>query len=140
MRVHPTVLRPAIYRLVAPDGSDDGSRANGSERTSRWITGLTVKCQSRWGQAPLFSSDQPKNPERRYRVWDGATWGAPTSALALAAAQARAVAIAGTKALVWADDGTSATVASTPGGGFIVESDPRVGWAAQCRALLDRHG
>ena len=78
--------------------------------------------------------------ERRYRVWDGATWGVATTALALAAAQARAVALAGTQALVWADDGTSATVASIPGGGFSVESDPRVRWAAQCRALLDRHG
>jgi hypothetical protein len=78
--------------------------------------------------------------DRRYRVWDGASWGAPTTALALAAAQARAVVIAGMQALVWADDGTSATVASTPGGGFTVESDPRVEWAGQCRALLDRHG
>jgi hypothetical protein len=99
-----------------------------------------VKCQSRWGQPQLFRNGLAKPGERRYRVWDGATWGAPTTGLALAAAQARAVAVTGVPALVWADDGTSATVTLTLGGGLAVESDPQVAWANQCRTLLDRHG
>jgi hypothetical protein len=101
---------------------------------------LTLKCQFRWGQPPMFGSEPQVPGCRRYRVSDGSTWGPTSTSLALAAAQARAVALTGRSALVWADDGTSVTVTSTPGVGFTVEADVTVAWATHCRTLLDCHG
>ena len=99
-----------------------------------------MRCQFRWGQPTLFGTGNTAGHPRRYRVSDGCTWGPSTTALALAAAQARAVALTGRAALVWADDGTSVTVTSTPAAGFAVAADAPVPWASQCQSLLDRHG
>lgn len=99
---------------------------------------LTPKRQSRWGQPPLFSADPPDG-SRRYRVFDGTTWGPATTSLPLAAAQARAIALMARRALVWADDGTNVTVTHSPLG-FALDANGPVSWAAQCRFLLDRHG
>jgi hypothetical protein len=99
---------------------------------------LTPQRQFRWGQAPLFVADAADG-SRRYRVFNGATWGPATTSLTLAVAQARAVVLTGRRALVWADDGTG--VSLTHGRlGFALNADGPVTWAAQCRFLLDRHG
>lgn len=99
---------------------------------------MTPKRQFRWGQVSLFSTEQADD-SRRYRVFDGTTWGPATTSLPLAAAQARAVALTGRRAVVWADDGTGVTVTHRPLG-FALNADGPVSWAAQCRFLLDRHG
>jgi hypothetical protein len=133
MRVEEPEMRPEnLQRLVAPVGSDIGRRAAVGE--------LTLTCQFPWGQPTLFEDATGKERPRRYRVCDGRSWGAPTTALSLAAAQARAVALGGRTALVWADDGTGVTVTSTPGGGFAVEATANTSWALPCQTLLDRHG
>ena len=100
---------------------------------------MTLTCQFPWGQTTLFGTDAGSRP-RRYRVFDGRSWGPSTTALPLAAAQARAVALGGRTALVWADDGTGVTVTSTPAGGFAVEASASATWAPHCQTLLDRHG
>jgi len=101
---------------------------------------LTLPCQFPWGQTALFEPEVGTGRSRRYRVCDGRSWGAPTTALSLATAQARAVALGGGTALVWADDGTGVTVTSTPDGAFAVEASANASWALQCQTLLDRHG
>lgn len=92
-----------------------------------------MTCQFPWGQTTLFEADAGIGRRRRYRVWDGRSWGPPTTALSLATAQARAVALGGRTALVCADDGTGVTVTSTPAGGFAVEASANTTWARPCQ-------
>lgn len=139
----------AIYRLAAPPGSDGecSDRPGQPKDLCDWRTSphspdgfLTVKCQNRWGQTLLFAKDRPL-VARRYRVFDGETWGPATASLALAAAQARAVALGGRVALLWADDGgIGITVTWNTADGFSLAVDAPVAWAEHCRSLLNRHG
>lgn len=99
---------------------------------------MTLQRQVLWGQAPLFAPAVPAG-SRRYRVFDGTTWGPATASLALAAAQARAIALIGRTAWVWADDGTGVTIVRSPSG-FALAVDGPVPWAGQCHLLLERHG
>ena len=99
---------------------------------------MTLQRQVRWGQVPLFLEEAAETA-RRYRVFDGATWGPATASLPLAVAQARAVALAGHRAVLWAHDGSGVTL-TWGGPGFALVAHGVASWAMQCRSLLERYG